>query len=519
MINSMSADTVPLTELSRIAAASDPNREAFADGKDGRCVTWSEFDTESNQAANAFSNYVGQGDRIAFICDASVNHVTLWNGGIKAGCVVSNLHVKSSPKTMRNCIDRLHPSVIVLDEQYSEFFKEEIYDDITTGVDAVITTGEPQTSYEIEMSPFLRQRSDQPPDVQIGEDEISSVLWTSGTTGKPKGWCLTHRSAVMRGMKLVSALNISRTTRRIQTLSPSFAAWFTGTMPAMLTGSATCFLQDWDPKKYLNLIEEKEQTMATLVPSMWREVLNIASFDEYDLGSLERITAAGERLDATTLERLESEVCGLVYNAFAATEVMATSLSNKEMDDERVESVGKPAISTEVRIIEQDGNPTDIMPPNETGEIIVKAPDSVAWAWGDTEKTQEAFVDGWWYSGDLGYQDEDGYIYLEGRSDFMILSKGIKVYPAPIEEVLNSHPKVAQSAVVGVEDDEYGEKVTAVVHRADANLTAGELDDWCLKSDNLARFERPREYNFVDKSLPRTATNKLDRAGVKNSLD
>ncbi|MFC6723547.1 AMP-binding protein [Halobium palmae] len=509
----------PLTDLSRIAAEGNPNRDAFADGEDDRCVTWSEFDIESNQAASAFGSYVGQGDRIAFICDASVDHVTLWNGGIKAGCVVSNLHVKSSPNVMRSCIDRLHPSVIVLDKQYSEFFKEQIYTEITTGVDAVVSTGEPQAPYEIGMSTFLNRGSDQPPDIQVGEGEIATILWTSGTTGKPKGWCLTHRSAVMRGMKLVSALNISRTTRRIQTLSPSFAAWFTGTMPALLTGAATCFLQDWDPETYLRVIEEEEQTMATLVPSMWREILNLPSFEKYDLGSLERITAAGERLDTTTLQRLETEVCDRIYNAFAATEVMATSLSNKEMDDKRVESVGKSTITTEVRIIQEGGEPTDTIPPNQTGEIIVKAPDSVSWAWGDTEKTQEAFVDGWWYSGDLGYQDEDGYIYLQGRSDFMILSKGIKVYPVPIEEVLNSHPKVTQSAVVGVEDNEYGEKVTAVIQRADADLSSEELDEWCLESDNIARFERPREYNFVDRPLPRTATNKLDRASVQESLN
>lgn len=519
MNSALTAELPKLTELSRIAADNNPNREAFADGANGRQVTWAEFDTESNRVANALTDYVGQGDRVAFICDASVDHVILWSGAIKAGCVVSNLHVKSSPKMMRNCIDRLSPKVIVLDEAYSSFFEEQIYNETTTNLYTIITAGEARTSYEETIPSFLDNYSINAPDVRVGEENIATVLWTSGTTGKPKGWCLTHRTAVMRGVKLQSELNISRTTRRIQTLSPSFAAWFTSIMPALLTGSSTCFLQEWDPEEYLHVIDKHEQTMATLVPSMWREILGLDSFDEYDLSSLERITAAGEQLDQTTLERLEANICERVYNAFAATEVMATSLSNKEMDEERIGSVGKPAIATEVRIIEEGGSPTDVKQPGETGEIIVKGPDRVVWAWGDTGQTHESLKDGWWYSGDLGYQDEDGYVFLEGRSDLMILSKGIKVYPVPIEEELNAHPDVKEAAVIGVQDDEYGEKVTAIVQRSNADITPEDLDKWCLESDELARFERPREYYFVESPLPRTATNKLDRISVAEQIE
>jgi acyl-CoA synthetase (AMP-forming)/AMP-acid ligase II len=519
-MNPTSTTELPsLRELSSIAAENNPHGEAFADGVDGKTVTWSEFDADSNRAANALQKHVGPGDRVVFACEASVDHVTMWNGALKAGCVVSNLHVRSSPNTMRNCIDRLSPRVLVLDPEVSSFFEERVRDELRTDLDAVITTGDPRAEYEVSVEEVLDNQSTGEPDVPRQEDDVVTVIWTSGTTGEPKGWCLTSRGAVFRGVKLMGALNISRTTRRVQVLSPSFAAWFTGTVPAMLTNSATCFIRTWDPERYLRVIEERDQTMATLVPTMWREVLDTDGFESYDLSSLRRITAAGERLDTTTLRRLQEHVCDRVYNAYAATEIMATSISDIEMESGRVGSVGKPAVGTRLRIVDEGGSPDDVKPPGEVGEIIIKAPDRPVWAWGDTETAERTFTDGWWYSGDLGYKDEEGYVYLEGRSDFMILSKGMKVYPVPIEERLNAHPSVDESAVVGVEDETYGEKVVAVVQSTDPNLTADDLDEWCLNSDELARFERPREYHISEDTLPRTATNKLDRSTVRQQFD
>ena len=508
----------PLSDLSSIAADNNPNRLAFADGADGNQVTWGEFDEESNRAANALRDHARQGDRVAFVSEASVDHVTLWNGALKAGCIPSNLHVRASPATMRYCIDELRPDVLVVEAEFSEFFEERVYDGLEADIDAVVTIGEARADYEESMETFLAGAAATEPDVRTREDDIAVIVWTSGTTGKPKGWCLTNRAAVMRGIKLTTSLNVSRTTRRAQVLSPSFAAWFTGTMPALLTNSSICFMRTWDPEAYLRMIEERELTLTTLVPTMWREILGLDSFEDYDLSSLERITAAGERLDTTTLERLQENICERVYNAYAATEIMATSMSDREMDDDRVESVGKPAIGTQVRIVEEGGSPDDVKATGEAGEILVKGPDCVSWAWGDTERTERAFEDGWWYSGDLGYKDEDGYLYLEGRKDFMITTKGMKVFPVPVEERLNSHPGVEEAAVVGVADEEYGEMVTAVVNRADPDVTATDLDEWCRKSDDLAGYERPREYTFIDEELPRTASGKLDRQTAQTAV-
>nr|WP_246403847.1 AMP-binding protein [Halobellus ruber] len=210
------------------------------------------------------------------------------------------------------------------------------------------------------------------------------------------------------------------------------------------------------------------------------------------------------------MRRLRENVREVVKNSYAAT-----VMQNAQLTAENVESVGKPVPGVQVRIVDRNGGSEGAKPPGEAGEIAVRAPDCPVWAKKRTDKTGEMFEDGWWYYGDLGYTDESGFASLQGRTDLMIISKWIKIYPSPVEEVFNAHPDLNKSAIVGV-DDEYGEKVTADVHSPNPDLTAGELDQWCLDSDETARMERPREYRFVDESLPRTSTGALDRLGAKN---
>ena len=515
MHHTSTVEVPPIKNLSRIAAENNPDKVAFGNGVDGETMTWSEFDRRSNQAANAFRQHVGQGDRIALLCENSLEHTVLWNGGLKTGCTVSNLHVRASPNTLEHVIDSFRPRVLVVDEETSEFFEERLREKIDTDLDVIVNTGEAQTDYEESFEPFLEGQSTAEPDVRVREEDTAVVMWTSGTTGEPKGWCHTNRGLYFRATTLVSVYELNRPARQPHVFTPSFAAWYSVMLPALLTGATTYFLDTWDPGEYLQMIETHGLTTALLVPTMWREILNMGSFDEYDLDSLQAITSAGEVLDATTLERLRENVCEVVKNSYAATEAYSTVMNNAELEAGRIDSVGKPVPGVQIRIVDPGGTYEDVRDVGEVGEIAVRAPDAPVWAWGRTEKTEQSFEDGWWYSGDLGYRDEDDFIYLEGRSDFQIMSKGIKVYPTPIEERLNAHPDVEESAVVGVEDDEYGEKVTAYVYAPDSDVSADALDEWCLASDDLARMERPRSYHFVEDPLPRTATGKLDRMSAK----
>ncbi|WP_336021630.1 class I adenylate-forming enzyme family protein [Halobellus salinisoli] len=504
-----------IRELSSNAAETNPNRVAFGNGSSGREITWAEFDAESKRAANGLREYVKQGDRIAYLTEASVEQTILWNAGLKAGCIVSNLHVRGSPESVRTCIESLRPRVLVVDEERSAFVEEHVRDSVGTDIAAVVTTGEPQTDYEQPLSSIVADQPAVEPDVTSAPDDVAVVMWTSGTTGKPKGWCHTNRSLVHRAMKLAHKKETTRLTRVSNFFTPSFAAWYSTTLPTMLANGSSYYVKQWSPEAYVELVEERSITSSNLVPTMWREVLRLPNLDEYDLSSLVTVESGGETLTTTTLEGLQEHISPSVSQSYAATEICGTYIDAEEMEGERIDSVGKPLLGVQLRVIERGGSPEDVVDPGDVGEIIVRSTDAAVWVWEDTERTDESFEDGWWYSGDLGYKDEEGYLFIEGRDDNMILSKGIKVFPTPVEERLNAHPDVIESAVFGVEDDEYGQRVTAAVQTTSGDLTREDLDEWCLQSETLSRYERPRTYYFYEDTLPRTASDKLDRAAMK----
>lgn len=510
-MNPITVELPTLGELPKIAAENNPHVLAFAD--EDESVTWGEFEERSLLAADAFADHVRQGDRVAILSHSSVATTVAWSGALKAGAIVSFVHSKAAPETVRYSIDELRPEVLVVHEDLAGFLVDRVWADLREDP-TVVVIGEPTTEFDRSLDSFLAGAEAKAPDVLLSEDDVAIVAWTSGTTGTPKGWCHTHRSVMLKGLRR----RVDRGIKRLSSTSTSFMAWYASVLPPMLAGGSVIYLPDWDPKRWAVKVEEYEITHAGMVPTMWRAVLDL-DLSEYDFSSLERITFVGEKMDRATLDRLRAEVCENVVNAYSSTELTIALNTAEEMSGERIESVGKPSGGTRVRIVEPDGDPNDVLPPGEPGEIIVKGADAPVWAWGDTATATSAFRNGWWFSGDMGYKDEEGYLFLEGRKDFMIKSKGVKVFPAPIEDRLNDHAGVSEAVVVGIEDEEFGQKVTAVVKRSDEAVTAETLDAWCLDTSDVARFERPREYVFVDESLPRTPSRKLDRKTVIERLD
>ena len=524
----MSVDLPTLGELPTIAAENNPNALAFADAGakidatsdadsdgegNGESVTWAGFEERSLVAADAFQTHVRQGDRVAFLADSSVETTTLWSGALKAGAVVSYVHTKAAPETVRPSIDELRPEVLVVGAEFADFFAETVWPDLEAEPHVVVCDGAARGDAE-PLDSFLAGAAPVAPDVAVSADDIAVVAWTSGTTGDPKGWCHTHRSIVLKGL----SRKTGRGTRQLSSASTSFMAWYGHVVPNAIAGGSVVFLPDWTPTAWAEAVEAFDVTRAGMVPTMWRSILDL-DLSRYDLSTLETATFVGEKMDRTTLNRLREQVCENVVNAYSSTEFTISTNTVEEMEGERIESVGKPADGTRVRIVEPGGEPEDTVPRGETGEILVKGADCPVWAWGRSDLLDEEFTDGWWHSGDLGYRDEDGYLFLKGRADFMIKSKGVKVFPGPIEECLNAHPEVDEAAVVGVEDETYGQKVTAVVTRGDDAVDSVDLDEWCLDSDEVARFERPREYVFVEDGLPRTPSRKLDRRALLDRLE
>ena len=508
-------DLPSLIDVCRQNADRSPDAPAFDDGN--RSVTWGEFDRETDRAANSFLDYVSRGDRVAFLCESSVTQTVLLFGAMKAGCVVTNVHLKSSSEVMKRSVSETRPSVLVVDEHAAERVRTELDGDPMQSVSTVVVIGDDVAEGEQTHRSFLEDAETGAPDVLVNEEDLATIWWTSGSTGHPKGWCHTHRGLYIKAMKGAARYGVDRFGRTLVVFSPSFGAWYNPIVKAMMGCESVRFLREWDAAKFVDIVEGEDITHTGLVATMWREVLQ-QEVEDRDFGSLEVVYSTGEKMDGATLDRLRDHVCRNVTQSYGSTEMYGTVLYNEEMTGDRIDSVGKAQTGTEVRIIEEGGAPDDVRDPRELGEIIIRGPDVPAWAWRNTAKTTEGFRDGWWYSGDLGYRDEEGYLYLEGRVDHQIKSRGVKIIPERVEEALNDHPGVVRSAVVGVDDEEYGQRVTAIVVPADEDVTSEELDQWCLESDLVADHERPRDYHFVEE-IGRTSSGKLDRNAVKQRLD
>jgi len=230
---------------------------------------------------------------------------------------------------------------------------------------------------------------------------------------------------------------------------------------------------------------------------------------------------AAEPMDAPTLKRLREKISPNVVQMYGSTETgaAASCISAEEMIGERLVSVGRPMLNGDLRVVVPGGDPRDEVPRGETGEILISSPSLAVGIWRDPETTAATFVsDGdrrWWRSRDLGRIDAGGYLYLEGRHDDMIISGGINVMPARIEEVLLAHKGVAECAVVGVPDAEWGERVQAFIVRGDPALDETSLELHVRASD-LSPYQRPRVYSFVAE-LPRTSTNKVLRRVLRET--
>jgi len=279
------------------------------------------------------------------------------------------------------------------------------------------------------------------------------------------------------------------------------------------TGSKLVFQQNWNPDLVPKIIEEEQLTIAVLIPTHWKGVLQ-ADIEDYDLSSLRQGIYGAEPLGASLFQELQEKVTENFLAIYGSTELLmsGTVLHAHQVREETLDTIGQPLPNVHARIIEIDSkDPSAEVPKEEVGELIVNGPSVASKLWNNPEKEQEIFhEDGWVFTGDLARITDNGFISLEGRSDNMIISGGM------VEHALEAHPDVEEAAVVGTPHERWGEAVKAYVV-AGGDLTPAALEEWCRGSDDLADYQRPREYAFVD-DLPRNNPGKLDRAELRQQL-
>ncbi|MDL5204853.1 o-succinylbenzoate--CoA ligase [Streptomyces sp. ALI-76-A] len=357
----------------------------------------------------------------------------------------------------------------------------------------------------------LAEAAADPVDEPVAPDDTCIIMYTSGTTGRPKGAMLTHGNLTWNAINVLVDTDLIADERALVS-APLFhtAGLNMLTLPVLLKGGTCVLVEAFDPEATLDLVARHRITFMFGVPTMFDQVARHPRFKDADLSSLRILTCGGSPVPSPLIAAYQER--GLTFlQGYGMTEAApGTLFLDAEHAVTKAGSAGVPHFFSDVRVVRPDLAPAA---PGETGEIVVRGPHVMPGYWGLPEETAAAFADGWFRSGDAARTDEDGYVFIVDRIKDMIISGGENVYPAEIEDLLLTHPDIVECAVIGVPDDKWGEVPRAVVvPRAGASPDPDEV--LASLAGRLAKYKIPKSVVIADE-LPRTASGKLLKARVR----
>ncbi|HJR44757.1 MAG TPA: AMP-binding protein [Actinomycetota bacterium] len=461
-------------------------------------VSWKELDLLANRAANALRDLGLRGnDRVALLLRNGREMVTVALGAQKLGIVACPLNTWAKPKELRSLLEQSDPKVLVYDTAHSEQLEKCDTDGIEmffVGDSAAALDGSGPLDEILE-----RNADTPPPPFTRDRGSAKIVIHTSGTTGTPKG---AQRNASAAGMGALANLISVVPYRRDDIVfcpAPMFHSFglFTFVISAGL-GTTMVLPEKFDPEDSLRMIQEHGATAASFVPVMIKRIVSLPDEvkSRYDLSSLRVVMASGSAM-SPELRAAAADVFGeVLYDLYGSTEIGWVTIATPEAMKSRPKTVGRPVPGIDV-VVFSDGQRVGA---NETGELYIKS-DTLFEGYTSGDAKEER--DGYMSIGDVGYIDDEGYLFIEGRADDMVIVGGENVYPIEIEEVIESIDGVQEAAVLGVTDEEYGEVLAAFIV---GSASEDEVAKTC-KSE-LASFKVPRRIEKVDE-LPRTSTGKV----------
>jgi len=366
----------------------------------------------------------------------------------------------------------------------------------------------------------LRGAGETPAPVEVGHEETAALVYTGGTTGGPKGAQLTHYNLVSNAVTLNAWASSREAGDVLIAVMPFFHIYgFTVGINTPMANALTAILipNPRDMVHVLASIEKHRATFYPAVPTMVQGLNNFPSVNDYDLTSLRFAASGAAPLPPEVQDRFEELTGCKMVEAYGLTETSPTATMDP-VGNPRYRSIGIPVPDTDVKVVDMETGARE-MPVGEVGEIIIKGPQVMKGYWNKPEETGHAIrigpdgEPGWFYSGDMGSMDDDGFFHIEDRKKDMIIAGGYNIYPTEVEAVLFEHPSVLEGAVVGVPDERRGETVKAfVVLKEGREATTDEIIDFCR--ENMAAYKAPRSVEFRDE-LPKSLVGKVLRRELR----
>jgi acyl-CoA synthetase (AMP-forming)/AMP-acid ligase II len=473
-----------------------------------REINYGELNARVNRLAHGLlSAGVNKGGAVAISVGNRIEHLEILFATAKIGALAIPLDIKWKALELTSVLAALQPSFLILEESSREAFER------GRQLKELNFLQPLSLSSDGSYGGLLTGQSAEEPSVQVHEDDGFAVLLTSGTTGFPKGCLATHRTFVFHCINNAIEKGLGLHDKAILSSPIYFNAGRSFTLGIIYFGGTMILHDRFDAEQVLKTIEQEKVTYIGAVPTMCERMLHVLETKKYDTSSLRCLAITGGKVHPSVLHGLKYKVTPNIYRTYASTDSGQMAISKPADMEAKPTAAGRPVWCVDLRIVDDNGSPVGI---NEVGEITCQSPLATHGYYKNPEATNASFRDGWFYTGDLGYFDEEGYLFVVGRKKDMVKSGGISIYPLEIESVLYSHPDVLEAAVIGVPDAEWGEAVKAViVPKPRANISVEDII--CFSRERLASYKIPKSIEFVS-SLPRTEVGKVNKVKVKEMI-
>lgn len=474
-----------------------PDKLALVDVATGARYSYAELDARATRMAASWTKGLGlgAGDRIGLLAHNRVEYVDAFFAAGKCGVILVPLSTRATGYELAGIAADAGLSALLYESGFEKALD--------------VLRREAEIPRYVSLDDQLPGAED-PLEAPVPRDpeHLWALLYTSGTTGKPKGVMVPHRQVLWNGYNTTACWQL-----REDDISPVFTPLYHAgglgafLVPIFTIGGTIVLHRGFDAGEVWQTIETERCTVVLGVPAIWKLLMEHERFATVDLGSVRWLISGGAPLPTYIIEAYQSRGVGF-KQGFGMTEVGVNCFAMTLEDSERKRgSIGKPLMLTEARVADQKER---VCAPDEVGELQFRGPHVCAGYWKQPGATAAAFnEEGWFKSGDMARRDADGFFYIAGRSKDMYISGGVNVYPAEIEALLLQHPGVQDAAVIGVEDERWGESGVAFVVARESPLEADALK--AFLAERIAKYKLPREFRVVE-ALPRTPYGKVVKA-------
>jgi acyl-CoA synthetase (AMP-forming)/AMP-acid ligase II len=478
-----------------VAAIHRPDETAVIDEQG--TLTFEEMHRRSNAVAHSLAELgVGAGDGVGIMCRNHRGFIDATLGAAKLGASSLYLNTAFAGRQLVEVMEREGPEVLVYDEEFTE-----LLEGLPSGVERVVAWQDEGDGGDSSLASLIERGDDSDPSPPSEDPRF--VILTSGTTGSPKGAQRSNPQG-LGGLAALLDMIPFRSGEKMMIAAPLFHSWgFTHFVLSLATGSAMVLRRRFDPEETLRAIAEARAEVLAVVPVMIQRILELPAetISAHDVSSLRITSASGSALPGELALKWMDTFGDNLYNLYGSTEVAYATIATPEDLREAPGTAGLPPRDTVVKIYDEDGKE---LPEGETGRIFVGNEMAFEGYTGGGGKDE---IDGLLSSGDIGHFDEQGRLFIDGRDDEMIVSGGENVFPREVEDLLSDHEAVSEAAVIGVEDEQFGQRLKAFIVPSEGQSPAEDELQGYVKQ-NLARYKVPREIEFIDE-LPRNATGKV----------